>query len=177
MERLILGGGCFWCLEAVFERGRGVQAVTSGYCGGAAEEAGYRQVCSGATRHAEVVAVDFDPAQIAAETLLRIFFSIHDPTTVDRQGNDVGPQYRSVIFTLSPTQEEMARQVLEGLQNEGWWSEPVVTEILAAPPFYPAEDYHQHYFRNNPDQGYCAFIVAPKVAKARAGFSGLFREE
>lgn len=177
MERLILGGGCFWCLEAVYERLRGVLAVTSGYCGGTQEEASYRQVCSGTTGHAEVVAVDFDPEQISAETLLRIFFAIHDPTTLNRQGNDVGPQYRSVIFTLSQAQDEIARLVLDALRTEGWWSTPVVTQILPAPPFYAAEDYHQHYFRNNPDQGYCALIVAPKVAKARVGFSSLFRDE
>lgn len=173
-ERAILGGGCFWCLEAVFEGLQGVCAVTSGYCGGSAEEASYREVCSGQTGHAEVVAVDFDPLRISYDSLLRVFFSIHDPTTLNRQGNDVGPQYRSVIFTLSETQELIARRVAEELAAAGWWEHPVLTEILPAPDFYAAEEYHRQYYRKNPGQGYCTFIVAPKVAKARAAFSKLF---
>lgn len=175
-ERAIFGGGCFWCLEAVFERLRGVLAVTSGYCGGTAEEASYPAVCSGNTGHAEVVAVDFDPQQIGFDILLKVFFTIHDPTTLNRQGNDIGPQYRSVIFAISERQQETAKQVRDALVAAGWWESPVLTEIVPAAPFYPAEAYHQQYFRNNPGQGYCAFIVAPKVAKARAEFASLFRE-
>lgn len=175
-ERAILGGGCFWCLEAVFERLRGVLSVTSGYCGGTADEASYHAVCSGNTGHAEVVAVDFDPQQISFEVLLKVFFTIHDPTTLNRQGNDIGPQYRSVIFALTEEQRQAAIQLVEALMAAGWWERPALTEIVSEAPFYPAEEYHQQYYRNNPGQGYCAFIVAPKVAKARAEFAALFRD-
>lgn len=176
MERAIFGGGCFWCLEAVFEQLIGVQRVTSGYCGGDPGSANYAAVCSGATTHAEVVAIDFDPAAIEFKVLLRMFFAIHDPTTPNRQGNDVGPQYRSVVFCQSPTQRAAVEEVLAAVEREGWWPDPLVTEIRGAEPFFPAETYHHGYFRRNPEQGYCAFVVAPKVAKARSAFAAYFRD-
>jgi peptide-methionine (S)-S-oxide reductase len=165
----ILGGGCFWCLEAVFLEVRGVTRVESGYMGGQVPEPSYEQVCAGATGHAEVVRVEFDPAQLAYRDLLEVFFTIHDPTTLNRQGNDVGTQYRSAIFTLSPEQEASARQVIAEMANV--WDAPIVTEVTPAATWYKAEDYHQDYFRQHPLQGYCAFVVAPKVAKFKKTFS------
>jgi len=173
-EAAILGGGCFWCLEAVFLEARGVTKVESGYMGGQLPDPTYEQVCSGTTGHAEVVRIEYDPSLISYHDLLEVFFTIHDPTTPNRQGNDVGTQYRSVIFTRSPEQEATARRVIAEMANV--WDAPIVTEVLPEPQqpearWHKAEDYHQNYFAQHPMQGYCAFVVAPKVAKFRKTFS------
>jgi peptide-methionine (S)-S-oxide reductase len=168
-ETAILGGGCFWCLEAVYLEARGILRVESGYMGGGAVSPTYEQVCAGATGHAEVVRLEFDPDVIGYRDILEIFFTIHDPTTPNRQGNDVGTQYRSVIFTTSPQQEATARQVMAAMAAV--WDAPIVTQVLPAEQWYKAEDYHQNYFAQHPLQGYCAFIVAPKVAKFRKTFA------
>jgi peptide-methionine (S)-S-oxide reductase len=165
-----LGGGCFWCLDAVYRELRGVHAVTSGYMGGARPNPTYEQVCSGATGHAEVVQITFDPAEITFRDLLDVFFVIHDPTTLNRQGHDVGTQYRSVIFTHDESQAATAREVIAALTTDGSWRDPIVTEVTPVQPFYAAEAYHQDYFANNPRQPYCLGVVAPKVAKARKVF-------
>lgn len=164
-----LGGGCFWCLEAVFEEVEGVIDVESGYAGGAVERPSYRQVCEGTTGHAEVVRIEFDPARISYREVLEIFFTIHDPTTLHRQGNDVGTQYRSAIFVHSAEQRSVAQEVIREAQPH--YRQPIVTELVEAGPYWRAEDHHQEYFRHNPDQGYCAFVVAPKVAKFRQTFA------
>jgi len=168
LETATLGGGCFWCLEAVYQELRGVTRVESGYCGGASANPSYEEVCGGDTGHAEVVRLEVDPAQVSYRTILEIFFTIHDPTTLNRQGNDIGTQYRSVIFAHDPQQEEVARQVIAEMANV--WDAPIVTELKPLEPYYRAEEHHQNYFRQHPLQGYCAFIVAPKVAKFRATF-------
>ncbi|NPV55834.1 MAG: peptide-methionine (S)-S-oxide reductase MsrA [Anaerolineae bacterium] len=165
-----LAGGCFWCLEAVFDQVIGVTDVVSGYAGGHAANPTYQQVCTGNTGHAEVVQVTFDPAVIDFADLLRIFFAIHDPTTLNRQGADVGTQYRSAIFYHDEAQKAAAEAVIEELVDEKLWHDPIVTELVPLQAFYPAEDYHQEYFANNPGQGYCQFVVAPKVAKFRQKF-------
>ena len=167
-----LGGGCFWCIEAVFEQLIGVESVVSGYCGGDVDQPTYAAVCSGTTGHAEVVQLSFDPAQCSYRQILDVFFAIHDPTTPDRQGNDVGTPYRSVIFYHSPEQREVAAQVIVELSRQGLWPAPMVTQVLPAPCFFPAESYHQGYFRKNPGQGYCQFVVSPKLAKFRKRFAG-----
>lgn len=166
-ELATFGGGCFWCLEAVYEQLKGVERVVSGYAGGHVPNPTYEQVCSGATGHAEVVQITFDPAAIAYADLLDVFFTIHDPTTLNRQGADVGTQYRSVIFTHSAAQQAAATQAIQALSAAGLWRDPIVTEVVPLAVFYPAEDYHQQYFRRNPAQGYCQFVIAPKVAKFR----------
>ncbi|MCC5811122.1 MAG: peptide-methionine (S)-S-oxide reductase MsrA [Ectothiorhodospiraceae bacterium] len=170
-----LGGGCFWCLEAVYQMVRGVEQVVSGYAGGARPNPSYEQVCSGATGHAEVVQLVFDPEQVSYRTLLEIFFTIHDPTQLNRQGHDVGTQYRSVIFHHDQEQAETAREVMDQVAVQGLWSGQLVTELKPLEAFYPAEDYHQNYFRNNPGQPYCQAVVSPKVVKARQKFKALFR--
>jgi len=167
----LLGGGCFWCLDAVFRDLNGVHAVESGYAGGKPANPTYEQVCSGTTGHAEVVRLTFDPAVLDFRDLLRVFFTIHDPTTRDRQGNDVGSQYRSVIFCQTPQQRADAEAVIAELTAQQLWRDPVVTEIAGAAPFYPAEVYHQDYFERNGSQPYCAYVVAPKVAKFRKAFA------
>lgn len=171
MDIATLGGGCFWCLEAALGLLDGVKSVTSGYAGGRSEHPTYRQICNGDTAHAEVVRVEFDPVVIDYRTLLTAFFAIHDPTTRDRQGNDIGTQYRSVIFTHSPEQERIARELIAALDAERIWPDPIVTAVLPAPTFWPAEDYHQDYFAQNPGQPYCRAVVAPKVAKLRTKFA------
>jgi peptide-methionine (S)-S-oxide reductase len=168
-ETAILGGGCFWCLEAVYLEARGVTRVESGYMGGPAPNPTYEQVCAGTTGHAEVVRLEFDPKVISYRDILEIFFTIHDPTTLNRQGNDVGTQYRSVIFFTSPEQEATARKVMA--EMAAVWDAPIVTQVLPLDTWYKAEDYHQNYFAQHPLQGYCAFVVAPKVAKFRKTFS------
>lgn len=173
-EIATLGGGCFWCLEAVYQELRGVQQVESGYAGGHVANPSYDEVCSGRTGHAEVVRVSFDPAIVSYREILEIFFTIHDPTTLNRQGNDCGTQYRSVIFYHSPEQQETAKQVIAEMANV--WDAPIVTELAPVPVYYKAEDYHQNYFRQNPLQGYCAFVVAPKVAKFRKIFAEKAKE-
>lgn len=172
-ELATLGGGCFWCLEAVFERVHGVQAVVSGYSGGHVENPDYRAVCEGRTGHAEVVRIRFDPDLIRFEQLLELFFAIHDPTTLNRQGHDIGTQYRSVIFCHSERQKDIANSLISRLNKEELWESPVVTAVCPEAPFFPAEEYHQQYFKRNPDQGYCQIVVAPKVAKLRQSFAHL----
>ena len=162
-----LAGGCFWCLEAVFEQLKGVQKVVSGYAGGSQANPTYREVCTGSTGHAEVVQVTFDPAQISYRDLLGVFFSIHDPTTLNRQGADVGTQYRSAIFYHDAEQKAEAEAFIRELASQKLWQNPIVTEVAAYTKFYPAEDYHQEYFRNNSYQPYCQAVIAPKVAKFR----------
>ncbi len=172
-EIATLGGGCFWCLEAVYQQMNGVVAVESGYAGGHVPNPTYEQVCEGTTGHAEVVRINFDPAITSYREILEVFFTIHDPTTLNRQGNDIGTQYRSVIFFHSTEQAQMAKQVIAEMANV--WDAPIVTELSAVPTYYKAEAYHQDYFRNNPMQGYCAFVVAPKVAKFRSTFAAKLR--
>jgi peptide-methionine (S)-S-oxide reductase len=169
-EVATLAGGCFWCLDAVFRDLRGVEKVESGYSGGTTPNPSYDQVCSGRTGHAEVVQVTFDPSAISYRDLLGVFFAIHDPTTLNRQGGDVGTQYRSVIFYHSPEQRASAEQVIRELEAEGLWDDPVVTEVTPFTAFYPAESYHQDYFNRNPYQPYCAAVIAPKVAKFRSKY-------
>jgi peptide-methionine (S)-S-oxide reductase len=169
-EVATLGGGCFWCLEAVFDDLVGIQDVVSGYSGGHVKNPTYQQVCAKITGHAEVIQVAFDNAVISFENVLNVFFAVHDPTTVNRQGNDVGPQYRSAIFYHSPEQKATAEALIQRLNAQQLWSAPIVTQVAAFDTFYPAEDYHQEYFRNNPEQGYCVYVVAPKVAKFRKQF-------
>jgi peptide-methionine (S)-S-oxide reductase len=167
----VLGGGCFWCLDAVFRELDGVLAVESGYAGGHPASPSYEQVCSGRTGHAEVVKIEFDPAKLEFADLLRVFFTIHDPTTRDRQGNDVGTQYRSVIFCQTPEQRSTADAVVAELASAQIFDAPIVTEIAGAAPFYSAETHHQDYFERNENQPYCLFVVAPKVAKFRKAFA------
>lgn len=169
-ETATLAGGCFWCLEAVFDQLKGVERVQSGYAGGTRPNPTYEQVCTGATGHAEVVQITYDPTVISFRDLLDVFFTIHDPTTVDRQGNDVGTQYRSAIFYHSPKQHATAQDVIRELEAEHRWDDPIVTHVLPLPAFYPAEDYHRDYYERNPNQGYCQVVIAPKVAKARKAF-------
>ena len=166
-EMATLAGGCFWCLEAVFDQLKGVESVVSGYSGGRTANPSYKLVCAGATGHAEVVQITYDPAIISFKDLLDVFFTIHDPTTLNRQGNDVGTQYRSAIYYHMPEQKAIAEQTIRELNAEHLWNAPIVTEVTAFDVFYPAEDYHQEYFQNNPYQPYCRAIVAPKVAKFR----------
>ncbi len=166
-----MGGGCFWCLEAVFDDLSGVLAVVSGYSGGHVPNPDYNLVCTGTTGHAEVIQVTFDPQTISYKEILEIFFSIHDPTTLNRQGNDIGSQYRSVILYHDPEQKAIAERVMADLSNQTIWADPIVTELAPLEVFYPAEDYHQEYFKRNPYQGYCQVVVAPKVAKVRKQFS------
>jgi len=165
-----LAGGCFWCLEAVFDDLKGVESVESGYSGGQVSSPSYEQVCGGNTGHAEAVRVTFDPAVISYKDLLKVFFSIHDPTTLNRQGADVGPQYRSTIFYHDEEQKATAQQVISEFTEDGLWADPIVTELVAFDTFYMAEDYHQEYFKKNPFQGYCRAVIAPKVAKFRQKF-------
>jgi peptide-methionine (S)-S-oxide reductase len=170
-EVATLGGGCFWCLEAALEQLRGVEKVVSGYSGGSMANPGYREVCTGRTGHAEVVQVTFDPAVLPFRDLLDAFFAIHDPTTLNRQGADVGTQYRSAIFYHTPQQKEAAEQRIAELNAEKVWDAPIVTQVVPFQAFYPAEDYHQEYFRTNPGQPYCQAVVAPKVLKLRKKFA------
>jgi peptide-methionine (S)-S-oxide reductase len=173
-EIATLGGGCFWCLEAVYQELKGVEKVVSGYMGGQVENPSYEEVCGKRTGHAEVVQVSFDSSVISYRELLEVFFTIHDPTTLNRQGNDVGPQYRSAIFIHNAEQEHTARAALQ--EAQALWPNPIVTEIVPASIFYVAEDYHQNYFARNPYQPYCAVVVAPKVAKARKAFVGRLKQ-
>jgi peptide-methionine (S)-S-oxide reductase len=167
MELATLAGGCFWCLEAVYQQLKGVQKVESGYAGGSVVNPSYQLVCTGTTGHAEVVQITFDPAIVSYRELLQVFFTIHDPTTLNRQGADVGTQYRSAIFFHSLEQKAAAEQAVVELNRAGVWGAPIVTQIAPLEMFYPAEDYHQEYFERNPGQGYCRVVIAPKVAKFR----------
>lgn len=175
-ETLVLAGGCFWCTEAIFQRVRGVVDVQSGYCNGHVPQPSYEQVCTGTTGHAEAVRVTFDPAQIGVREILQIFFATHDPTTPNRQGNDVGPQYRSGIYYTTEAQKDEAEALIRELSQSQAFGAPVVTEVLPAANYWPAEDYHQDYFLHHPNQGYCAFVVAPKVQKFRQTFQALVRD-
>jgi peptide-methionine (S)-S-oxide reductase len=161
------GGGCFWCTEAIFADLKGVEKVESGYAGGTVANPSYELVCTGTTGHAETVQITFDPKVISYRDLLHIFFTVHDPTTLNRQGGDVGTQYRSVIFYHDEEQKKVAEEVMKEVTAQKIWDAPLVTELVAAKPFYKAEDYHQQYFANNPNQGYCRIVIAPKVAKFR----------
>ena len=171
MATATLAGGCFWCLEAVFLRLRGVHRVESGYAGGHVENPNYRAVCSGTTGHAEVVQIEFDPEMISYRELLEVFFAIHDPTTLNRQGADVGTQYRSAIFYHDQAQQQTAERTIAELEEQKIWDDPVVTEIVPLERFYPAEDYHREYYDRNPEQGYCQVVISPKVAKLRQKFA------
>jgi peptide-methionine (S)-S-oxide reductase len=174
-ELATFGGGCFWCLEACFSQCRGVEQVLSGYMGGKTDQPTYKDVCNGNTGHAEVIQIKFNPAEITFRDLLLIFFGLHDPTTLNRQGADVGTQYRSAIFYHSSEQEKTAQEIIAELNQNETWSRPIVTEVTAAAKFFAAEDYHQNYFRDNPMQPYCQGIVAPKVAKLRQHFGKFVR--
>ena len=169
-EVATFGGGCFWCLEAAFQQLRGVAKIVSGYAGGRRPNPTYEQVCSGATGHAEVAQITFDPKEISYRDLLGVLFTIHDPTTLNRQGNDVGTQYRSVVFYHSPEQHQAVKDVIAELEREQVYDAPIVTEVLPLPEFYPAEAYHQDYYNRNQNQPYCATVVASKVAKVRKSY-------
>ena len=169
-EVATLGGGCFWCLDAAFRQLEGVENVESGYAGGHVVNPTYHDVCTGTTGHAEVAQVTFDPSVISFRDLLGVFFTIHDPTTTDRQGADVGPQYRSIVLYHTPEQRETAEQVIEELNRGHVWDNPIVTQVLPMTIFYPAERYHQDYYANNPTQPYCQIVIAPKVAKVRKAY-------
>ncbi len=171
MEQITLGSGCFWCTEAVFQRLKGVSTAVSGYTGGITKDPFYKEVCAGTTGHAEVVQVTFDPNVISLNEILEVFWKIHDPTTLNRQGNDVGTQYRSAIFYHTPEQKEISETLKQKLDASGAWADPIVTEITAFDKFWPAEDYHQGYFELNGSQPYCQFVVGPKVEKFKKVFS------
>lgn len=175
-ESATLGGGCFWCLEAVYQDLQGVEKVLPGYAGGSVADPSYRQVCTGSTGHAEVVQVTYDPKRISYSEILKIFFSIHDPTTLNRQGPDVGTQYRSVIFYHSEAQKEIAHRIIDEIEREEIWDAPVVTDVKPLQEFYPAEAYHRRYFENNPQQAYCQAVISPKVRKFRRQFAGKLKE-
>jgi peptide-methionine (S)-S-oxide reductase len=176
-ETATFGGGCFWCVEAVFEDVEGVISAESGYEGGHVEKPTYEQVCEKNTGHVEVCRIVFDPAKVSYEKLLQVFFQTHDPTTRDRQGNDVGPQYRSVVFTFSDAQKESAEKVKKALDASGAFPRPIVTDILPTKKFWPAEDYHQDYYKKNPKQGYCRFVIAPKMEKFKKAFEDILKKK
>ena len=174
MQQALFGGGCFWCVEAVFLQLKGVEKVVSGYAGGIVHNPSYEQICQGNTQHAEVVLIDFDEQQISYSQLLNVFFATHDPTTLNRQGNDIGTQYRSVIYYFNDEQKQQAQQVIQGLEDENL---NIVTELSPAPTFYPAEEYHQNFYARNPSQGYCNFSIPPKLSKLRSRFVDLLKTE
>ncbi|NHJ12391.1 MAG: peptide-methionine (S)-S-oxide reductase [Candidatus Thorarchaeota archaeon] len=171
MEIATFGGGCFWCVEAVYQEIKGVSSVTSGYAGGHVENPTYKQVTTGTTGHAEVVQIQYDPEEVSYEEVLEVFFGTHDPTTKNRQGNDVGPQYRSIILYHNEEQRAIAEAVKARLDSSRKWKNPIVTEIVPFTKFYPAEDYHQNYYRSNPRQGYCRYIISPKLDKLKRDFT------
>lgn len=177
LQTATFGSGCFWCTEAVFQELKGVEKVTSGYMGGTVKNPTYDQVCEGTTGHAEVVQVTYDPEVISFKELLEVFWKLHDPTTKNRQGNDVGTQYRSAVFYHDDEQRDLAEEYKKKLDEAGAFRAPIVTEITAAEEFYPAEDYHQNYFRENPRQGYCSFVIRPKVDKVREVFADKLKPE
>lgn len=174
MQQALFGGGCFWCVEAVFLQLKGVEKVVSGYAGGIVQNPSYEQVCQGNTQHAEVVLIDFDEQQITYSQLLNVFFTTHDPTTLNRQGNDIGTQYRSVIYYFNEEQKQQAEQTIQSLEDENL---NIVTELSPIPTFYPAEDYHQNFYARNPSQGYCNFSIPPKLSKLRSKFLDLLATE
>ncbi|HXT49338.1 MAG TPA: peptide-methionine (S)-S-oxide reductase MsrA [Gemmatimonadaceae bacterium] len=167
-EVATLGAGCFWCVDTLFRELRGVKSVVSGYAGGTRANPTYEQVCTGATGHAEVIQITFDPSVITYRDLLDVFFTVHDPTTLNRQGGDVGTQYRSAIFAHTPEQRKIAERTIAEITAQKLWDDPIVTQVVDATEFYPAEGYHQDYYTNNPNQGYCRMVIAPKVAKFRS---------
>ncbi len=175
IESIVLGGGCFWCTETIFKQLRGVVAVAPGYAGGARPDPSYEQVCSGATGHAEVIKVDYDSEQISVDDLLSVFFSVHDPTTLNRQGHDIGTQYRSVIFFNTSKQEDAAKAKVAELTQESTFPDPIVTEIKPLEKFYEAEDYHHDYFAKNPDQTYCQLVINPKLKKFKDKWKSLMK--
>ncbi|MCE7532419.1 peptide-methionine (S)-S-oxide reductase MsrA [Acinetobacter nosocomialis] len=174
MQQALFGGGCFWCVEAVFLQIRGVEKVTSGYAGGHTTQPTYEQVCQGDTQHAEVVLIDFDEQQVTYSQLLNVFFATHDPTTLNRQGNDIGTQYRSVIYYFNEEQEQAAEHTIQTLKDDDL---DIVTELSPAPTFYPAEEYHQNYYAKNPSQGYCNFAIPPKLLKLYSKFQHLMKDQ
>lgn len=174
-QKAVLGGGCFWCLDAAFSRTKGVKHVTTGYAGGDVPDPTYREVCGGKTHHAEVVEIEFDSSVITYEDILGIFFTIHDPTTLNRQGHDVGTQYRSVIFYLNQEQKESAEKIMKEVSDEKLYDDPLVTELLPLEQFYPAEDYHQQYFDKNPDQAYCQLVIMPKLFKFKEKYKKFYK--
>ncbi|MBJ8434020.1 MULTISPECIES: peptide-methionine (S)-S-oxide reductase MsrA [Acinetobacter] len=174
MQQALFGGGCFWCVEAVFLQIRGVEKVTSGYAGGHTTNPTYEQVCQGDTQHAEVILVDFDEEQVTYSQLLDVFFATHDPTTLNRQGNDIGTQYRSVIYYYNEEQKQAAEQTIQTLKNDDL---DIVTELSPVPTFYPAEEYHQNYYAKNPSQGYCNFAIPPKLLKLYSKFQHLMKDQ
>ncbi len=176
LETIVLGGGCFWCTEAVFVKVKGIGDVESGYSNGHAERPSYEQVCSGTTGHNEVVKLTYDPAQISLRQILEIFFVIHDPTTLNRQGNDSGAQYRSGIYYSTPEQKQVADEMIRQMSQDKLFGKPIVTEVLPLSNYWPAEEYHQDFFEKNPHQGYCVAVAAPKVAKFRKTFSDLVKD-
>jgi peptide-methionine (S)-S-oxide reductase len=176
LQTIVLGGGCFWCTEAVYKEVRGVTDVESGYSNGETERPSYEDVCTGRTGHNEVVKLTYDPQQVSTRQLLEIFFVVHDPTQMNRQGNDVGTQYRSGIYYTTPEQKQVADDMIRAIMQEKLFSRPVVTEVLAMENYWPAEDYHQDFFEKNPTQGYCLAVAAPKVAKFRKTFTELTRK-
>lgn len=176
-EITTLGGGCFWCLEAIYDQLQGVEEAVSGYAGGHVPQPSYQAVCTGTTGHAEVVQLTFDPEHISYKEILQVFFTIHDPTTLNRQGADVGPQYRSIILYHGPEQRAMAEEVMAEIEAEKIWDAPLVTELQPFKVFYPAEDEHQEYFQRNPSAGYCRVVIAPKVAKFRQKFMQQLKDQ
>lgn len=174
MQQALFGGGCFWCVEAVFLQLKGVEKVVSGYAGGHTEHPSYDDICRGDTNHAEVILIDYDETQISFVQLLDVFFTTHDPTTLNRQGNDIGTQYRSVIYYFNDEQQQQAQHTIDALKTEGL---NIVTELSPAPQFYPAEEYHQNFFARNPAQGYCNFTIPPKLMKLRSKFQDLLKPE
>lgn len=177
MELATFGNGCFWCTEAIFQNLEGVEKVVSGYAGGHVQNPTYEQVCSGRTGHAEVIQITYDPAKISYEELLEVFWATHDPTTLNRQGNDVGTQYRSVVFYHNDAQQELAQQYKEQLDASETFRDPIVTLVDPMPQFFPAENYHQDYFKRNGQQPYCSFLIRPKVAKFKKDFKGKLKQE
>ncbi|ENW99013.1 peptide methionine sulfoxide reductase msrA [Acinetobacter modestus] len=174
MQQALFGGGCFWCVEAVFLQLKGVEKVVSGYAGGIVHNPSYDQVCQGNTQHAEVVLIDFDEQQINYTQLLNVFFTTHDPTTLNRQGNDIGTQYRSVVYYFNDEQKHQTEKIIQDLENDGL---NIVTELSPAPTFYPAEEYHQNFYARNPSQGYCNFSIPPKLSKLRSKYLELLKTE
>jgi peptide-methionine (S)-S-oxide reductase len=174
-ETIILGGGCFWCLEAAYSRTKGVISAVSGYAGGTVHDPSYEQVCSGRTGHAEVVKITYDAAQITLQDILHIFFLIHDPTTLNRQGHDIGTQYRSVIYYENEIQKQAAQDIIKELTQAKVYDDPFVTELQPLTEFFEAEEYHQHYFARNPDQAYCQAVIAPKLAKFRQKYAEFYK--
>jgi len=176
LDSIVLGGGCFWCIETLYNDLKGVQSAISGFAGGHVENPSYRQVVRGNTGHAEVVKVTFDPEVISLQDILNIFFTVHDPTTVNRQGNDVGPQYRSIVLYKNEEQKNLTNKTIKRFDEEVW-DDPIVTQVEELEEFYPAEEYHQRYFEKNPNQGYCNFVIKPKVQKFRKKYFDMLKAE